>query len=144
MEKIPPVCIHPSERGSQLVQLDIPSSKEDSKAKDQDTTEPIKVYSDGSAQNGKVGAAAMLQRQGKPDHIIKLHLRSTKQHMVYEAELVGMLMGLHLIKTEKRNKVRCVLNVDNQAALTAINSGMTKPGQHLAAVIHKVTTKEGQ
>jgi hypothetical protein len=48
-----------------------------------------------------------------------------------------MLMGMHLIKTEKRNKVKCVLNVDNQAALSAVNSDMTKPGQHIAAAIHK-------
>jgi ribonuclease HI len=141
IEKIPPVRIHPNERGSHLVWLDIPSSKEDSKAKDQSATEPIKVYSDGSAQNGKVGAAAVLRRQGKPDHTLKLHLGTTKQHMVYEAELVGMLMGLHLIKTKKGNKTGCVLNADNQAALTAINSGMTKSGQHLAAVIHNTIKK---
>jgi hypothetical protein len=65
IEKILPVRIHPNERGSHLVWLDIPSSKEDSKVKDQSTTEPIKVYLDGSAQNRKVGAAAVLRRQGK-------------------------------------------------------------------------------
>jgi ribonuclease HI len=53
----------------------------------------------------------------------------------------GMLMGLHLIKTKKGNKTGCVLNADNQAALTAINSGMTKSGQHLAAVIHNTIKK---
>ena len=47
-------------------------------------------------------------------------------------------MGLHLIKTEKKNKVRCALSVDNQAALGAINTDMTKPGQHIAAAIHKI------
>ena len=61
--------------------------------------------------------------------------------MVYEAELAGMLMGLHLIKTEKKNKVECALNVDNQAALTAINSNMNKPGQHLAGIIHEQAKK---
>jgi hypothetical protein len=60
---------------------------------------------------------------------------------VYEAELADILLGLHLIKTEKRNKVGCVLNVDNQAALTAINSSMTKLGQHLAAVVHTMAKK---
>ena len=46
-------------------------------------------------------------------------------------------MGLYLIKTEKRNKAKCVLNVDNQAALTAIKSQMNKAGQHLAAELLK-------
>jgi hypothetical protein len=44
-------------------------------------------------------------------------------------------MGLHLIKTEKRSKVKCVINIDNQAALKAVSSNMTKPGQHVAAKI---------
>jgi hypothetical protein len=44
-----------------------------------------------------------------------------------------MIMGLHLIKMERRNGVKCALNVDNQAALVAIKSEMNKSGQHLAA-----------
>jgi hypothetical protein len=42
-------------------------------------------------------------------------------------------MGLHLIKTERHNKVKCVVNIDNQAALKAVNSNLTKLGQHIAA-----------
>jgi ribonuclease HI len=141
MEKIPPVRIHPTERGAQIVRIDIPSSKEASKEKDQSTAEPVKVYSDGSAHNSGVGAAAVLRRIGQPDRVLKVHLGPTGQHTVYEAELAGMILGLHLIKTEKRNKVGCVLNVDNQAALMAINSSMTKSGQHLAAVIHSMAKK---
>lgn len=49
-----------------------------------------------------------------------------------------MIMGLHLIKTEWKNKVKCVLNVDNQAALVAIKSNMNKSGQHFAANILKL------
>ena len=133
MERIPPVRTHPKKRGLQAVSLDIPPSKEDSKRADTNAIEQIKVYSDGSAHDGKVGAAAILKREGKPDRILKLHLGSTEQHTVYEAELVGMIMGLHLIKTEKGSKTKCVLNVDNQAAIVAIKSEMKKSGQHLAA-----------
>jgi hypothetical protein len=92
-----------------------------------------RLYSDGSAHDGKVRAAAILRREGKPDCILKMHLGTTDQHMVYEAELVGMIMGLHLIKTKRRSKVKSVLNVDNQVALVAIKSNMNKLGQHLAA-----------
>jgi ribonuclease HI len=80
-----------------------------------------------------VRAVAILRREGKPDHILKMHLGTTDQHTVYKAELVGMIMGLHLIKTERRSKVKSVLNVDNQAALVAIKSNMNKLDQHLAA-----------
>ena len=62
LEKIPPVRVQPNERGSKIVRIDIPPNKDASKVKDQEAWEPIKVYSDGSAQNGQVGAAAVLQR----------------------------------------------------------------------------------
>jgi ribonuclease HI len=137
-EKIPPVRIHPRERGSRDIRLDIPLSKDESKRIDADTTEKIKVYSDGSAHDGKVGAAALLKREGNPDCTLKLHLGTTEQHTVYEAELIGMILGLYLIKTERRNKVRCALSVDNQVALVAIKSKMNKSGQHLAANLLKI------
>jgi hypothetical protein len=46
-----------------------------------------------------------------------------------------MIMGLYLIKTEPRGKVKCSLSVDNQATLVAIKSEMNKSGQHLTANI---------
>ena len=124
---------HPKKRGSQIVRLDIPLNKEESKRADANAKESIKVYSDSSAHNGGVGAAATLKRKGKTDRTIKLYLGTTEQHTVYEAELVGMILGLHLIKTEARSKTKCALSVDNQAALVAIKTEMNKSGQHLAA-----------
>ena len=62
-----------------------------------------------------------------------MHLGTMEQHTVYETELVGMILGLNLIKTELRSKVKCALNVDNQVVLMAIRSEMNKSGQHLAA-----------
>jgi hypothetical protein len=44
LEKIPPVHVHPSKRSLQMVRIDIPLSKEDSKMRDQEATEPVKVY----------------------------------------------------------------------------------------------------
>ena len=140
-EKIPPVRLHPSNRDSQATYIDIPRNKEESKRADATAVEKIKVYSDGSAHSGKVGAAAILKREGHPDRALKLHLGTTGQHTVYEAELVGMILGLHLIKTERRNTTKCVLNVDNQAALKSIKTKMNKSGQHLAAIVHQMAAK---
>lgn len=149
-EKIPPVRIHPKDRGSRLVHTDIPANKEASKERDERATEVIKVYSDGSSHGGKVGATVILKRLGQPDRILKVHLGLAEHHTVYEAELEGILMGMYLIKTEKRNKVKCVVSLDNQAALWAINLNMTKPRQHIAAAIHQIvkqlqpTSKNGR
>ena len=137
-EKIPPVRTHPKSRGSHDIHIDIPINKDTSKRVDANAVEQIKVYSDGSAHGGKVRAAAVLKRTGNPDRVLKFHLGTTEQHTVYEAELVGMILGLHLIKTEPRNKVKCALSVDNQAALSAIGSKMNKSGQHLAAAVLKL------
>ena len=140
METIPPVRTHPKKRSLQEVRIEIPLNKDESKRADANAVERIKVYSDGSAHDGRVGAAAIIKREGKPDRTIKLHLGTTEQHTVYEAELVGMIMGLYLIKTETRGKIRdkCVLNVDNQAAIVAIKSEMKKSGQHLAANVLQI------
>ena len=72
---------------------------------------------------------------------MKLHLGTTGQHTVYEAELVGMILGLHLIKTKWRNTTKCVLNVDNQAELISIKMKINKSGQHLVAIIHQMAAK---
>lgn len=135
IEEIPPVRIHPKDKGSQIVLIDIPPDKDASKRADANAMEIIKVYSDGSAHDGNVGAAAILKRNGAPDRMIKYHLGPATYHTVYEAELVGILLGLYLIKTECRGKVKCALSIDNQAALKAVSSDMTKPGQHIAAKI---------
>ena len=140
-EKIPAVRAHPKDRGSPPARIEIPPDKDTSKQADANATERIKVYLDGSAHGGQVGATAILKREGNPDRMLKFHLGTTRQHTVYEAELVGMIMGLHLIKTERRNKTKCALNVDNQAALVAIKSKMNKSRHYLAAEVHNIAKK---
>ena len=139
-KKILPVCTYPSKRSSQATRIDIPANKDESKRADTNATEEIKDYSDSSAHSSKVSAAA-LRQEGKPDCTLKFHLGTTAQHTVYKAELMGMILGLHLIKTERQGTVQCMLNVDNQAALVIIKSKMTKSRQHLAADLHQIASK---
>ena len=54
---------------------------------------------------------------------------------------MGMILGLHLIKTERQGTVQCMLNVDNQAALVIIKLKMTKSRQHLADDLHQIASK---
>jgi ribonuclease HI len=115
-----------------------PLNNDKSKSANANAIEKIKVYSDGSVQNSKVSAAAILWREGEPDHILKLHLGTTEQHTVYKAGLVGMILGLPLIKAEKRSKVKCALNINNQAALVIIKSKMKKSSQHLVASLLQI------
>ena len=65
MEKIPAKPRNPAHAGRLLFKVSISSSKEASVLEDQNAQETIKVYSDGSAYEGKVGAAAVLTHSGK-------------------------------------------------------------------------------
>jgi len=112
--------------------ISIPDSKDASVDEEAHATENIKVYSDGSAQDGKVGAAAILIKPGEPTRTLHLHLGPSTQHTVHEAELVGLLMGLHLIKTDKKGKTSYSLGADNQAALSALTAVKSAPGQYIA------------
>jgi ribonuclease HI len=53
--------------------------------------------------------------------------------MVYEAELVGLVLGLHLIKTEQAGRTSFAMVADNQAAVKVVSTELTHPGQHIAA-----------
>ena len=124
---------NPATRHKRPFKMDTASSKEASVKADEEGKETIKVYLDGSAQNGKVGAAAVLIRPGKETRKLHYHLGTTDQHTVFEAELVGLILGLHLIKTEK-TRTSYALGADNQAALTAVATPSNRSGHYLAAL----------
>ena len=141
METIPAFRIDPALRRRNTVQVSIPSDKEASRSEDRSGGEEIKVYSDGSLHNGKVGAAAVLYRKGKRKKSLRIKLGSAMEHTIFEAELVGLILALQLIKTEKRGKVSCAIGTDSQAAVKALHSELTKPGQHLAAEFLAIANK---
>jgi ribonuclease HI len=141
IETIPVIRTNPAKRQENPIDIVIPKDKKDSKRVDAQAKEVIKVYTDGSLHNGGVGAAAILYRAGKRPRILKLYLGTAEQHTVYEAELVGLLLGIHLIKTERNSSKECAIGADNQAALKALSSELTKPGQHLAAEFLKISAQ---
>ena len=62
------------------------------------------------------------------------------QHTVYEAELVGILLALRLIETQKIN-YRVAVATDNQAAIMALNTRRPKPGSHIIGHIRTAYEK---
>ena len=132
MEKIPTTARNPTSTGKLPFQLNIPQNREDSINEAENAKEDIHVYSDGSAINGKVGAAAVLIRPGDRPRMLHLHLGPESEHTVHEAELVGILLGIHLMATEKQGKKSFMVGVDNQAAIQAFQSDLRSPAHHLA------------
>jgi ribonuclease HI len=140
MEKIPTKPRNPAQIGNLLFTIRIPDSKEASIAEDYNATEVIKIYTDGSAHKGKVSAAAVLIRAGEPTQTLHYHLGSESEHTIPEAELIGLLLALHLIKAERKKNKSFAIGTDNHAALKAFHSSMRSPAHYIAREVLKLST----
>ena len=132
LEKIPSTARDPMQSGKLPFKINIAETRENSMREDEEANEEVQVYTDGSAINGKVGAAAILIREGNAPRTLHLHLGPESEHTVHEAELVGIILGMHLISTEKHGSTTFAIGVDNQAAIKAFQSTLRNPGHHLA------------
>jgi hypothetical protein len=77
----------------------------------------VRVYSDGSAHDGRVGAAAHLVRRDGTMRSLLLHLGRDDHYTVHVAEAVGIVMAAHLLLTEADVPKCTSIGVDNQAVL---------------------------
>ncbi len=130
------------------LEFEIADSK---KSAEQDVTKLPKgdhyIYSDGSGFKAKIGAAAWMQPlESAPNGEVQrlYHLGSETHHTIFEAELIGVLLALDIIKsTPCLTKVTILL--DSQAAIQALQSGKTKSGKYLVdefyKQIHKIQAK---
>lgn len=100
-------------------------------------THDVRIYSDGSDIDGGVGAAATLYR-GRRRKTLHFHLGPSNKHTVYEAELVGMLLALELLRTETHMVRDASVALDNQAAVRSSGSRESGPGQYLLNHIHRL------
>ena len=132
IEKIPTKPRDPALTGKLPFSVSIASSKEASILEDRHANETAKLYSNGSAFKGKVGAAAVLICPGHPTRTLHFHLGPDTKHTVHEVELIGNILALHLIKTEKDKKASFSIGIDNQAALEAYHSSMRKLAHNTA------------
>jgi len=135
MDKILTKPRNPAHRGILPFNISIPPSKEASLEEARAAGDEIKVFSDGSSREGKVGAAAILIREGQPHRTLRLHLGPDSEHTVHEAELVGILLVIQLIRTERHVGTSSAIGGDNQAALEAFNSDLKSPAHNIAREI---------
>ena len=131
IEKILATSRNPIDTAKSPFAISIPKDRDSSIREATNAEEEVQVFSDRSAMEGKVGAAAVLLRAGKPARILHLHLGSEDKHTVHEAELAGILLGLHLIGMERKNSTTFMLGSDNQATIKAFQSNLRSPGHHL-------------
>jgi ribonuclease HI len=123
---------NPVELGWIPLKLSIAENREDSIKEIENTLESIQIFSDGSALKGKVGAAAVLFIKGRHIQTLHYHLSQGTQHAVHEAEMVGLLLELHMLNTRKGRGAVAMISMDNQAAIKALTLDLRSLGHHLA------------
>jgi len=132
IEKIPATTWDPSKIGKAPFKLSITNSRENSIKEIKNTPEEIQIYLDSLVVEGKVGAVAILTIKGRHTKTLHFHLRPDSEHIVHEAEMVGLLLGLHMLNSKKTREAPAMIDVDNQAAIKALVSDLRGPGHHLA------------
>jgi len=93
------------------------------------------------AVTGKVGAAAILIHKGERKQTLHYHLGPQMEHTVHEAELVGILLAMHMLMSPKYRRKSAMIGVDNQAAIKAFDSDLRSPGHHLAREVERMAAK---
>ena len=64
------------------------------------------------------------------------HLGSETEHTVYKAEVIAVILALHMLTTLKRKLKKVTIGTDNQAVLMGLRNQRSKPGHYLLDKIH--------
>ncbi|KAF5378885.1 hypothetical protein D9615_006982 [Tricholomella constricta] len=103
---------------------------------------PTSVHCDGSGYEGGVGASAVLFVNGLEKASLKYHLGPITKHTVYEAEIVGLTLGLHLLTSTSRNlRSITAIGSDSQAAIKALGNQRPHPAHYLLDYVHTAAEK---
>ena len=101
------------------------------------STMPVQVYSDGSGYEGGIGAVALLYINDRLARVLQVYLGTAKEHTVYEAEGVGLILGLHLLNgLSQRLTHTTVMGTDSQAVIKALQNQRSHSGHYLLDAIH--------
>ncbi|KAG2113217.1 uncharacterized protein F5147DRAFT_771067 [Suillus discolor] len=102
--------------------------------------EELRVYSDGSAIDGGVGGAAVMMEGNRMLRESRFYLGKADTHMVYEGEVVGMILAVKLFEAELKSRGggnrTMALGVDNQAAIKALLLFWSKCSHYLINKFH--------
>ena len=96
-----------------------------------------KVYSDGSGFEGGASASAILYKDNRVIKSLCYYLGPLTEHTVYESELIGLLLALHLLLGLTCQLLHSVIiGLDNQAAICLLTNQEAKPAHYLLDAIH--------
>jgi ribonuclease HI len=99
----------------------------------------VSLYCDGSGFEDGIGASAVLYINKIEQKSLRYFLGPSTEHTVYEGELVGLSLALHLLNSLSfQLHSHTVIGTDNQAAIRALNNQRSHPAHYLLDHIHKL------
>ena len=104
------------------VALRVAGNKELAKDKDLGDKSHIKVYTDGSGIDGRIGVAAILYQDRILQRKMRMKLGLSKHHTVYKGEGIGMILGLELIREEEEVNGMVTMRTNNIVAIGATHA----------------------
>ncbi|KAG8871434.1 hypothetical protein FRB98_000778, partial [Tulasnella sp. 332] len=102
-------------------------------------TDDIKVFSDGSGLNSHIGTAAITT--GLTNTTLCYYLGCDSAHTVFEAELVGILLALHIIAHSPPRTRSALIALGDQAAIEAVRDNSAQPRQQIIQEIQRMIAK---
>ena len=126
IEKMPPARTPP--RRQAKFRVAPPRTAEESIEWDLRNTAQTRIYTDGLGFDGLAGAAAVLFRGQAAPRVLRYQLGPLTEHTTFEAEALGVILGLHLLGSE-RQVTSITISTDSQAVLGALDTCKPKPGQ---------------
>ena len=142
VETIDPVRRHPNYRPA--LKTVISNNKESAliSANENHAESQYKVYCDGSGFEGGAGASAVLYKGNRIIKSLRYHLGPLTEHTVYESELIGLMLALHLlIGLTCQLLFTVIIGIDNQAAIRSLMNQKSKPAHYLLDKIHDATER---
>jgi ribonuclease HI len=129
------VRLHPAWKS--IFRIQIAGKTEEAIKIDRNDKTLMHVYTDGSDYEGGVGAVVALWISGREIHALVTRLGMPSEHTVFEAELVGIVLALHIImKQEEVGTV--VIGVDNQAVIRVMQNLTSGSGQYIIDEVHEI------
>jgi len=130
MEKIKPTRSRPGE--NLTFTTSIAGSKEASIEIDRaEFRKGTMIYTDGSGYKEQVAASAILFTNGRRTAELRYRLGPLTEHTVFEGELVGIILGLHLARSVNGTRTRINFSIDNQATIRTLANNDPQPAQYL-------------
>ena len=96
------------------------------------------IFTDGSGYDKKIGAAAVMMKDGKALKTLRYHLGADTEHTVHEAESVAVTLALHMLAGLKKTLKEVTIGMDDKAVLSRLQSQKSKPRRYPVDKIHEM------